>query len=85
MTFFLSGIWDTIAGILYFFIIGRAFYIIQLYIYMGFVKDFPSTYWFTGMIDGIFTILYVVFALKGGLRSRDLFLPKKGSNFYDLI
>lgn len=126
LTFFLSGIWDTIAGILYFFvigtgrkisappidpffsvflgsfficfaylqflsafnirryafnvgclIIGRVFYIVQLYFFMGMVKDFPSTFWFTGIIDGLFTILYMVFATRGGLSISDLFLPKK--------
>ena len=56
-------------------IIGRAFYIVQLYAYIGFVKDFPSTFWFTGIIDGLFTILYLVFAFRGGLSFRDLFLP----------
>lgn len=125
VTFFVSGIWDIIAAILYFFvigsgriinnpqidpffavflgsfficfaylqflsafnieryafnvgclIIGRAFYVIQLYAYMGFVSDFPSTFWFTGIIDGGFTILYFVFALRGGLSIGDLFLPK---------
>jgi hypothetical protein len=125
MTFFASGIWDTVASILYFFvigtgriidnppidpffavflgsfflcfayiqflsafnirryafnvgclIIGRAFYVFQLFIYMMFVADFPSTFWFTGIIDGIFTILYLVFALRGGMGIRELFLPK---------
>jgi hypothetical protein len=125
LTFFVSGIWDTIAGFLYIFvigtgriidnppidpffaiflgsfflcfaylqflsafnikryafnvgclIIGRAFYVIQLYAYMSFVTDFPSTFWFTGIIDGLFTILYIVFAIRGGLRMGDLFLPK---------
>lgn len=125
ITFFFSGIWDTIAAIQYFFfigsgrkidnpaidpffsiflgsfflcfaylqflsalnikryvfnvgclIIGRLFYVIQLYAYMLFVKDFPSTFWFTGIIDGLFIILYLVFAVRGGLRYRDLFLPK---------
>ena len=125
LTFFASGIWDTIAAILYFFvigsgriidnpvidpffavflgsfflcfaflqfmsafnirryafnvgclIIGRTFYVIQLYAYMSFVTDFPSTFWFTGIIDGIFTILYVVFAIRGRLGMRELFLPK---------
>lgn len=124
-TFFASGIWDTVAAFLYFFvigngrmidkpaidpffavflgsfflcfaylqllsafnirryafnvgclIIGRAFYVIQLYAYMSFVTDFPSTFWFTGIIDGLFTMLYVIFAYQGGLRLRDLFLPK---------
>ncbi|MCU0458400.1 MAG: hypothetical protein MUE37_04820 [Bacteroidales bacterium] len=125
ITFFVSGIWDTVAAILYFFligtgriidnpaidpffavflgsfflcfawlqflsafnirryafnvgclIIGRLFYVVQLYIYMLFVADFPSTFWFTGIIDGLFTILYVIFAIRGGLGMRELFLPK---------
>jgi len=125
ITFFLSGIWDTIASIQYFFfigtgrkidnpaidpffsiflgsfficfaylqflsafnikryafnvgclIIGRLFYVVQLYAFMIFVQDFPSTFWFTGIIDGLFTLLYVVFAIRGGLRYHDLFLPK---------
>lgn len=125
ITFFASGIWDTIAGFLYIFvigtgriidnppidpffavflgsfffcfaflqflsafnirryafnvgclIIGRLFYIIQLYAYMLFVSDFPATFWFTGIIDGLFTILYLVFAFWGGLEIRELFLPK---------
>lgn len=125
ITFFTSGIWDTVAAILYFFvigagrtidnptidpfyavflgsfflcfaylqffsafnikryafsvgclIIGRTFYVIQLYLYMGFVTDFPSTFWLTGIIDGLFTILYIVFAIWGGLNMRDIFLPK---------
>jgi hypothetical protein len=126
ITFFASGIWDTIAAILYFFIIGdgriisnpaidpffsvflgsfflcfaylqflsafnisrysfnvgcliigRAFYVVQLYAYMIFVTDFPSTFWFTGIIDSLFTFLYLVFAIRGGLSMRELFLPKK--------
>jgi hypothetical protein len=125
VTFFASGIWDTVAALMYFFmigtgrridnplidrffavflgsfflcfaylqilsafnirryafnvgclIVGRAFYVIQLYAYMTFVKDFPSTFWFTGIIDSLFTILYLIFAFKGGLSMRDLFLPK---------
>lgn len=126
ITFALSGVWDTIAGILYIFfigtgrmidnppmdpffaiflgsfflcfayiqfmsaynikryafnvgclILGRAFYVIQLYVYMFFMKDFPSAFWFTGIIDSVFIILYIVFAAKGGLSVRDLFLPKR--------
>ena len=126
ITFFVSGIWDTVAAVLYFFvigtgraidnpaidpffavflgsfficfaylqflsafnikryafnvgclIIGRSFYVIQLYAYMTFAEDFPSTFWFTGIIDSLFAILYLVFALRGGLRMRELFLPPK--------
>jgi hypothetical protein len=125
ITFSLSGVWDTIAGILYIFfigtgrkidnppmdsffaiflgsfflcfayiqflsafnirryafnvgclILGRIFYVVQLYSYMIFVKDFPSTFWFTGIIESVFIILYIIFAAKGGLNARDLFLPK---------
>ena len=129
LTFFASGLWDTIAGILYIFfigtgrkindpptdpfysvflgsfficfaylqflsafnmgrysfnvgclILGRSFYVIQLYAYMGFVNDFPSSFWFTGIIDGLFTILYVFFAFRGGLGMRDIFLPNRLSS-----
>ncbi len=125
VTFALSGVWDTIAGFMYFFvigtgrkidapeinpffsiflgsfficfaylqflsafnirryafnvgclIIGRLFYVTQLYAYMGFVKNFPGTFWFTGIIDGLFLVLYIIFAIRGGLTVRDLFLPK---------
>lgn len=125
--FMMSGVWDSIAGILYLFvigsgrlidnpptdpfysvflgsfficfayiqfmsaqnirryafnvgclIIGRTFYIVQLYAYMLFVTDFPATFWFTGIIDGAFTILYLIFARRGGLSLRDIFLPVTG-------
>lgn len=133
--FFASGIWDTVAAILYFFvigsgriidnppidpffavflgsfficfaylqflsafnieryafnvgclIIGRTFYVIQLYAYMGFVSDFPSTFWFTGIIDGLFIILYIIFAIQGGLSLRDIFFPKvrKSNQYFSL-
>jgi len=125
ITFFASGVWDTIAAIQYLFvigigreinnpaidpffaiflgsfficfaylqflstfnikryafnvgclIIGRAFYVIQLYVFMSFVKGFPLTFWFTGIIDGAFLLLYLIFALRGGLKFRNLFLPE---------
>ncbi|MBN2683106.1 MAG: hypothetical protein JXR58_11400 [Bacteroidales bacterium] len=57
-------------------VFGRLFYFSILYCFILFVKDFPSTFWFTGVIDGLFTILYFVFALKGGLKIRDLFFPR---------
>jgi hypothetical protein len=125
ITFALSGVWDTIAGVLYIFfigtgrkidnppmdsffaiflgsfflcfaymqflsafnirryafnvgclILGRFLYVIQLYSFIGLAKDFPSTFWFTGIIDGAFIILYIVFSVRGGLKARELFLPK---------
>ncbi len=124
LTFFASGVWDTVAAMLYFFvigngriidnppidpffsvflgsfflcfaylqflsafnirrytlnvgclIIGRSFYVIQLYAFMAIVANFPFTFWFTGIIDGLFTILYCIFAFRGGLSLRDLFVP----------
>lgn len=124
VTFFVSGLWDTVAAVLYLFVIGtgrvidnpptdpfyavflgsfficfaylqflsslnirryifnvgclitgRLFYVVQLFIYISFVEDFPSAFWFTGVIDCLFTVLYVVFALRGGVRLQDLFLP----------
>lgn len=56
-------------------IFGRLFYIILLYSFMFFVKGFPSTYWFTGIIDGVFVILYVLFSISGGVSARNLFIP----------
>lgn len=125
VTFFMSGLWDTIAGVLYIFIIGsgrlinnppmdpffsvflgsfficfaylqflsafnirryafnvgcliigRTFYVVLLYGYMLFGNNFPSTFWFTGIIDGFFVVMYFIFAQRGGLGLRDLFLPK---------
>lgn len=125
-TFFASGVWDTIAAIMYLFfigngrkiddpevhpfytiflgsfficfaylqflsamnikryifnvgclIIGRVFYVVQLFYFIGFVKCFPSTFLFTGIIDGTFVILYIIFALQSGFGFRDLFLPVK--------
>lgn len=124
ITFSIGGIWDTIAGLLYIFVIGtgrpidnppmdpfyaifmgsfflcfaylqifssfnirryalnvgclvlgRLFYILVLYYFMAFVKGFPNTFWFTGLIDGVLATLYILFALHAGLRVKDLFLP----------
>jgi hypothetical protein len=56
-------------------IIGRVFYIVLLYSYMVFVPGFPDSFWFTGIIDGFLTISYLIFAVKGGLSLRELFIP----------
>ncbi len=57
-------------------IFGRFFYVVLLYGFMVFKKDFPTTFWFTGIIDGSFLIAYVIIALWSGFSVRDLFLPK---------
>ena len=62
-------------------IIGRVFYIVLLYAYMLCVRDFPSTFWFTGIIDSAFTILYLVFTLiSDEVRLRDLFVPYRSDS-----
>lgn len=129
VAFALSGVWDTVAGIMYLFFIGtgrkidvlpidpffaiflgsfflcfaylqllsslnikryafvvgclifgRIFYVITLYAFMGFGRDFPNTFWFTGIIDSLFVFLYFVFAFRGGLGLRELFLPGLNGN-----
>jgi hypothetical protein len=124
IAFFASGVWDSIAGVLFLFVIGtgrpissppthpyysvflasfffcfayiqfaasrniqryslaigclvigRGMYVIQLYGFMIFADGFPPTFWFTGMVDATFVVMYFVFAYRGGLRIRDLFLP----------
>lgn len=57
-------------------VFGRLFYVIQLYYFMFFVEGFPTTFWLTGIIDGTFVILYLIFAFRSGFRLHDLFLPK---------
>jgi len=35
-----------------------------------------STFWFTGIVDSSFVLLYFIFAFYGRLKIRDLFLPQ---------
>ena len=57
-------------------IIGRIFYVVLLYAYMLFVTDFPSTFWLTGIIDLLWSLLYIVLTLTSDeIRLKDLFLP----------
>jgi hypothetical protein len=124
ITFFLSGIWDLIAGISYallmgtvytdppidrfyalfiasfFFcfaylqvlsafnirryliivgavLIGRSLYVILLFSYIIGVRGFPGTFWWTGVVDSFWVILYIVLALiSEEVRLRDLFFTK---------
>ncbi len=126
--FFLSGIWDTIAGLVYAFMIGtvfteppvhrfyaiflasflfcfaylqilsafnirrylfvigcvfigRIFYVVLLYAYIFGVAGFPCTFWWTGVVDLSWSILYIVITLiSDEIRLRDLFLPYRGDN-----
>ena len=58
-------------------IIGRIFYVLLLYVYIWGVADFPYTFWWTGVIDLSWLILYVVItSTSADIRLKDLFLPK---------
>jgi len=58
-------------------IIGRIFYVILLYAYIWGIADFPNTFWWTGVIDLSWSILYIVITLTSDdIRLKDLFLPK---------
>jgi hypothetical protein len=124
--FFLSGIWDTIGGFIYAFmigtvfteppihrfyaiftasfffcfaylqilsafnlrrylfvvgcvLIGRIFYVVLLYAYIFGVAGFPATFWWTGLVDLAWSILYLVIPLiSNDIRLRDLFIPNWG-------
>jgi hypothetical protein len=126
LAFAMGGVWDTIAGLLYLFVIGsgrpindppvdpfyavflgsfflcfawlqimssfnirryafnigcllfgRVFYIIVLYGFMLFAEGFPATFWFTGIIDGLLSILYLVLASRAGFSAKMIFLPSR--------
>src|SRR5512136_2982681 len=58
-------------------LIGRIFYVVLLYAYILGVAGFPSTFWWTGLVDLSWSILYLVIALiSDEIRLRDLFLPR---------
>jgi hypothetical protein len=57
--------------------IGRILYVVLLYAYIFGVAGFPRTFWFTGVVDLSWSVLYIVLAsLSGEIGIRDLFLPK---------
>jgi hypothetical protein len=59
-------------------LIGRILYIALLYAYIFGIADFSRTFWWTGIVDLSWSILYITIALlSDDIRLRDLFLPKK--------
>jgi len=126
MTFFLSGVWDIIAGFVYLFMIGtvfkepqvhrfyaifiasflfcfaylqilssfniqryllnigcvtigRIFYVVLLFTYIFGFPGFPRTFWWTGIVDLLWSILYIGLTLMSDeISLKDLFLPHKG-------
>ena len=62
-------------------IIGRVFYVVLLFVYILFVADFPTTFLPTGIVDSLWTILYIVLALLSDeVRLKDLFIPYRGES-----
>jgi hypothetical protein len=60
-------------------LIGRILYITLLYTYIFSVTGFSRTFWWTGIVDISWSILYITLTLlSDDIRLRDLFLPKKG-------
>lgn len=61
--------------------IGRIFYVILLFSYIFGFEGFPSTFWWTGAVDLIWSILYVVITLTSAeIHLKDLFIPHGGEN-----
>ena len=58
-------------------LIGRMLYVVLLYAYILGEPGFPSTFWWTGVVDTAWSILYIIIVLiSDEIRLRDLFLPK---------
>jgi hypothetical protein len=58
-------------------LIGRILYVVLLYAYIFGEPGFPSTFWWTGVVDLFWSILYIILTLiSDEISLRDLFLPK---------
>jgi hypothetical protein len=67
-----------IVGVL---LIGRLIYFVTLFAYMLWSPGFPSTFWWTGIVDLTWALLYIVLTLVSDeIRVRDLFLPKRAGS-----
>ena len=62
-------------------IIGRIFYVILLFSYIFGFEGFPSTFWWTGIGDLLWSVLYIVITLTSTeIQLNDLFLPHRGES-----
>jgi hypothetical protein len=58
-------------------LIGRILYVVLLYAYIFGEPGFPSTFWWTGVVDISWSLLYIILTLiNDEISLRDLFLPK---------
>jgi hypothetical protein len=56
--------------------LGRIIYVVLLYASIFLVPCFPATFWWTGIIDLLWAVLYIVLASRSSeIRVRDLFIP----------
>ena len=61
--------------------IGRIFYVILLFSYIFGFEGFPNTFWWTGLVDLIWSILYIVITLRSDeVHLKDLFVPYGGDS-----
>lgn len=58
-------------------VFGRILYVVLLYYSMLFIEGFPSTFWFTGIIDSLLVVAYFIATRIGKLNFRLLFIPGK--------
>jgi hypothetical protein len=60
-------------------ILGRLFYVVLLFACLSFLADFPATFLPTGIMDLVWSTLYLVLAwISDEVRVKDLFLPHRG-------
>jgi hypothetical protein len=61
--------------------IGRILYVVLLYAYILGSPGFPGTFWWTGIVDLLWSVLYLGLTwVSPDIRIRDLFLPHRGGN-----
>jgi hypothetical protein len=59
-------------------LIGRILYVILLYAYILGEPGFPKTFWWTGVVDFTWSVLYIIIAqISDEIRIRDLFVPAR--------
>ena len=62
-------------------IFGRIFYAVLLFVYILIVEDFPTTFLSTGIIDLIWSTIYILLILMSDeVRFKELFLPQLGDS-----